>query len=358
MVVVKDATKEEEPSEMEVSTIGLDLGKRVFQVHGVDASGAVVVRKRLRRGEVLRFFGGLPGCLVGMEACAGAHYWARELQGLGHEVRLMPPSYVKPYVKRGKTDAADAAAICEAVGRPSMRFVAVKTAERQAALTLHRARDLLVRQRTMLANHLRGLLAEFGIVAGCGRGPLNRLVEELAQGDHDGLPEMARTALLEVVGQLRDAEARITALEREILAWHRANADSRRLATIPGVGPLTASALAASIADAGAFRSGRDLAAWIGLVPRQNCSGGKERLGHISKQGDRYLRRLLVLGATAALRHRKVRDRAGGQWLAGLQARRPGRVVTVALANKMARTAWALLARGETFRAKAAKAAA
>ena len=343
---------------MEVSTIGLDLAKRVFQVHGVDAAGAVVVRKRLARGALLGFFAGLPGCLVGMEACAGAHYWAREIGALGHTVRLMPPRYVKPYVRRGKSDAADAAAICEAVGRPSMRFVAIKTVDQQAALLQHRSRDLLVRQRTMLVNAIRAHLAEFGIVAAGGRSALNRLLVELEDGTQAMLPAAAWAALHGLVSQVRAAEAQIRAIEAEIVAWHRANAASRRLATMPGVGPIIASALAASVPDATAFRSGRDLAAWIGLVPRQNGSGGKERLGPISKQGDRYLRRLLVLGATAVLRHAGVRERAGGAWLAGLQARRPGRVVTVALANKMARTAWALLARGETWRPRAHRVAA
>ena len=343
---------------MQVTIIGLDLAKQVFQVHGVDAAGAVVLRQRLRRRAVVRFFEGLPPCLVGMEACAGAHYWAREIGAFGHEVRLMPPRYVKAYVQRGKTDAADAAAICEAVGRPSMRFVAIKTADQQAALLLHRSRDLLVRQRTMLVNALRAHLAEFGLVAAGGRSALNRLLAELEAGGGAALPALAWGALQGLIDQLRAAEAQIDTVERAIVAWHRANADSRRLATIPGIGPIIASALAASVPDATAFRSGRDLAAWIGLVPRQNCSGGKERLGPISKQGDRYLRRLLVLGATAVLRHAGVRERAGGAWLAALQARRPGRVVTVALANKMARTAWALLARGETWRPRADRVAA
>ncbi len=337
---------------MQVSTIGLDLAKRVFQVHGVDAAGAVVVRKRLRRGEVLRFFAALSPCLVGMEACAGAHYWARELAALDHAVRLIPPRYVKPYVKRGKNDAADAAAICEAVGRPSMRFVPVKTDEQQAVLMLHGVRDLLVRQRTMLANAIRAHLAEFGIVAARGRVSLDRLIAEIEGGGHAGVPDLARTALRALIEQLRAAEGRIADIEREILAWHRASPDSRRVATIPGIGFLGASALVAKVPDPAQFRSGRDLSAWIGVVARQTSSGGKQRLGGISKQGDRYLRRLLVLGATAVLRHRSAREALGGAWLDGLLARRPGRVVTVALANKMARIAWALLMHGETFRAR------
>lgn len=341
---------------MQVSTMGLDLAKRVFQVHGVDAAGTVVVRKRLRRAEVLPFLAALPPCLVGMEACAGAHYWAREVAALGHRVRLLPPAYVKAYVRRGKNDAVDAAAICEAVGRPSMRFVPVKTEEQQAVLMHHRSRDLLIRQRTMLVNALRAHLAEFGIVAAQGRAGVHRLVAMLADEDA-ALPATARPALMVLARHLADTEARIAAIEAEILAWHRASEVSRRLATIPGVGPLTASALTATIADPAAFRSGRDLAAWMGLVPRQTSSAGKQRLGGISKQGDRYLRRLLVLGATAVLRHRSLRDKAGGAWLQGLLARRPARVATVALANKMARIAWALLLRGETWRAKAPAAA-
>lgn len=337
---------------MQVSTIGLDLAKRVFQVHGVDEAGAVVVRKRLRRGEVLRFFAALAPCLVGMEACSSAHYWARELKALGHEVRLMPPSYVKPYVKRGKNDASDAAAICEAVTRPSMRFVAVKTAEQQGVLMLHRSRDLLVRQRTMLANAVRAHLAEFGVVAARGHAQLRRLMAEIDGGGHDGVPEFARTALRGLFEQLRAAEARIDAIEREIVAWHRASAESRRLATIPGIGPITASALTATVPDPKQFRCGRDLAAWLGLVPRQRSTGGKERLGGISKQGDRYIRRLLVIGATSVLRSARARTTADGDWIRSLLLRRPARVVTVAQANKMARTAWALLARGETYRAR------
>jgi transposase len=337
---------------MQVSTIGLDLAKSVFHVHGTDAGGAAVVSQRLRRGEVMRFFAKLPPCLVGMEACAGAHFWARELAVFGHTVRLMPASYVKAYVKRGKNDASDAAAICEAVGRPSMRFVAVKTADQQAVLMLHRTRDLLVRQRTMLANALRAHLAEFGIVTDRGRVHLDRLITELEDGTHAAVPELARLALRELIQQLRAAEARIAATEREIVAWHRASAVSRRLATIPGIGPITASALAATMPDARQFRSGRDLAAWIGLVPRQKSSGGKERLGRICKQGDRYLRRLLVIGGTAVLRHDRARRALGGAWLSGLLKRRPARVATVALANRMARIAWALLAHGGTFRAR------
>ena len=343
---------------MQVTTIGIDLAKHVFQVHGVDEAGAVVVRQRLRRAQVTSFFAALGPCLIGMEACASAHHWARELSALGHEVRLMPPSYVKPYVRRGKNDATDAAAICEAVRRPSMRFVAVKTAEQQGALVLHRSRDLLVRQRTMLVNALRAHCAEFGHVAARGRAGLMRLLAAIEAGDLATLPEPTRGALSLLGAQLREVDARIKAVEREILAWHRASPASRRLASIPGIGPITASAFAATVGDARQFRSGRELAAWLGLVPRQNSTGGKARLGAISKQGDRYLRRLLVIGATAVLRHAKVRDRAGGAWLDALLQRRPARVATVALANKNARIAWALLVREEYYRPRHASAAA
>ena len=336
---------------MQVTTIGLDLAKHVFQAHGVDAEGRPVLRRRLRRSEVVGFFAGLPACLVGMEACATAHHWARELQRLGHRVRLMPPAYVKAYVKRGKTDAADAEAICEAVTRPTMRFVPIKTADQQAALVLHRTRDLLVRQRTVLIDALRGHMAEFGIIAPQGAARIGELVAEIVAGEASGpLPQLARQALLTLVGELQALGGRIKAVEGEIMAWHRANEASRRLATIPGIGPITASAIVAAAPDPTVFRSGRQFAAWIGLVPRQNSSGGKERLGGISKQGDRYLRRLLVVGATAVIRHARTRSDAEGGWLRGLLGRRPARLASVALANKTARIAWAVLARGGAYR--------
>jgi transposase len=336
---------------MQVTTIGLDLAKHVFQVHGVDAEGQPLLRRRLRRSEVIAFFAGLPSCLIGMEACATAHHWARELGRLGHRVRLMPPSYVKPYVKRGKTDAADAEAICEAVTRPTMRFVPAKTADQQAALVLHRTRDLLVRQRTVLINAIRGHMAEFGIVAPQGATRVGELVAEIVAGEDSGpLPRLARQALLTLVAELEALGRRIKAIEAEIMAWHRANEASRRLATIPGIGPITASAIVATVPDPAVFHSGRQFAAWIGLVPRQNSSGGKERLGGISKQGDRYLRRLLVVGATAVVRHARSRSDAEGNWLRGLLERRPARLASVALANKTARIAWAVLTRGETYR--------
>jgi len=330
-----------------VSTIGLDLAKHVFQVHGVDARGAIVVQRRLRRSEVLKFFARLEPAIVGMEACSTSHYWARELQALGHEVRLMPAQYVKAYVKRQKNDAADAAAICEAVSRPSMRFVPVKTAEQQAAVMLHRSRDLLVRQRTMLINSLRAHLAEFGMIEARGPGKVWPLAALIENGD-SRVPELARRALLPLIAQLQASETQIEAIDAEILAWHQASEMSRRLATIPGVGPVIASAIAASVPDASAFGTGRQFAAWLGLVPRQNSTGGKPRLGRISKQGDANLRRLLIIGAQSVLRW--ARPGKSNAWIIALMARRPRKVAAVALANKMARIAWALMARGECYR--------
>lgn len=331
---------------MEVTTIGLDIAKRVFQVHGADAAGRAVLRRKLGRAEVLEFFRALPPCLVGIEACGTAHHWARQIRALGHEVRLVPAAYVKPYVKRGKTDAADAEAICEAVARPTMRFVPVKTPEQQAVLVLHRTRDLLVRQRTMLVNALRGHMAEFGIVARQGVGGVSELLASLRDGPAD-LPALACDALRGLADEIEALEARIGAIEAAILAWHKGNEASRRLATVPGIGPITASALVASVGDVSNFASARHFAAWIGLVPKQNSTGGKPRQGGISKAGDRYLRRLLVLGATTVIRHNT--KAAGQSWLAGVIARRPKLVAAVAQANKAARIAWALLARGGTY---------
>jgi transposase len=301
---------------------------------------------------VLAFFARLAPCLVGMEACATAHHWARELAKLGHRVRLIPPAYVKPYVRRGKNDAADAAAICEAVTRPSMRFVAVKAVDQQAALMAHRSRDLLIRQRTQLANALRGHLAELGLVAAQGREGLATLIGLVEAPAAGTLPPGCRAALRPLVGQLASLQQQIAALDKVIRAQHRASAASRRLETIPGIGVIGATAIAATITDPSVFKSGRDLAAWIGLVPRQNSSGGKARLGGISKQGDRTLRRLLVAGASAVLRHARSHPDKH-PWLIQLLARRPAKVAVVALANKMARIAWAVLVRGETYRAPA-----
>ena len=340
----------------EVITIGLDIAKQVFQVHGIDSAGQVAVRRQLRRAEVLKFFAGLAPCRVGMEACGTSHHWARQIGALGHEVRLLPPAHVKPYVKRGKkNDAADAAAICEALSRPHMEFVPVKTEASQAVLMLHRTRDLLVRQRTMLINALRGHLAEFGIVAGQGKGNFAKLVVCLETAEGEALPELARSALRLMAAQIDDANAKIESLEREIVAQHRHDTASRRLASIPGIGPIIASVIAAAVPDASVFKSGRQFAAWLGLVPSQNSTGGKERLGHITKAGDRYMRRLLVIGATGLIRYKRKNVPGGLDWLNGLLARKPVRLVTVALANKMARIAWAILCRGEIYRDAAAQ---
>ena len=335
---------------MEIRALGIDLAKSVFQLHGVDADGSVVLRKKLRRGAVLDILRTLPPCLIGMEACASAHQWGREIAALGHEVRLIPPAYVKPYVKRHKNDAADAEAICEAVTRPSMRFVPVKTPEQQSVLMLHRARDLLMRQRTMLLNAMRAHLAEFGIITAQGPAKVLDLVARLRKGELIELPDIVRSALLALAAQLDSLVLGIRALERELLAWHRSNAASQRLETIPGVGLITATALAASVPDPSVFRSGRQFAAYLGLVPRQNSSGGKERLGGISKMGNSYLRRLLVVGATSVIRRAGANPTKTGAWVRSLLERKPARLTTVAVANKTARIAWALLARGESYR--------
>ena len=335
---------------MQISTIGLDIAKNVFQVHAIDAAEKVVARKPLRRSQVIAYFKALPPCLVGMEACASAHHWARELTKLGHEVRLMPAKDVKAYVKRNKNDAADAEAICEAVRRPTMRFVRVKSAEQQGHLMQHRTRDLLIRQRTQLINAMRSHLAELGIVAAQGREGLKKLLEFIAAPNDDQLPINARASLMMLAAQLQALQTLIGSIEKRIMAQHRANEASRRLETIPGIGHLGASTIAAVVTDPKAFRTGRDFAAWIGLVPRQNSTGGKQKLGPISKQGDRYLRRILVVGAHSVLRRARQQPEKY-PWLTQLLARRPFKVVAVALANKMARIAWALLAKGGTYQA-------
>jgi transposase len=335
---------------MQINTIGFDLAKNVFQVHGVDADERVVVRKQLRRSQVIAFFAALPPCLVGMEACASAHYWARELRKLGHEVRLMPAKYVKAYLKRNKNDAADAEAICEAVRRPTMRFVPIKSAAQQGQLMQHRTRDLLIRQRTQLINALRAHLAELGIVAAQGNEGVKQLLAIVADDRDERLPLDARASVIVLATHLEGLQTMIGAIEKRIKAQHRANEVSRRLETIPGIGVIGATAIAATIVDPMVFRSGRDFAAWIGLVPRQDSTGGKQKLGPISKQGDRYLRRILVVGAHAVLR-RARQNPEKYPWVTQLLARRPFKVVAVALANKMARVAWALLAKGGTYRA-------
>jgi len=341
---------------MQITTIGLDIAKNVFQVHGIDAAEKVVIRKQLRRGQVLKFFASLAPCLIGMEACATAHYWARELTKLGHEVRLMPAKDVKAYVKRNKNDAADAEAICEAVRRPTMRFVRAKSAEQQGRLMQHRTRDLLMRQRTQVINALRAHLAELGIVAAQGREGLKQLLAIIADEKDARLPIDARASLVVLAAQLQALQTMIGLIERRLLVQHRANEASKRLESVPGIGLIGASAIAATVADPNAFRSGRDFAAWIGLVPRQDSTGGKQKFGPISKQGDRYLRRILVVGAHSVLRRAK-KNPEKYPWLTQLLARRPFKVVAIALANKMARVAWALLARGGSYRVPALAAA-
>jgi transposase len=320
-----------------ITTIGLDIAKSVFQVHGVDAQGGVVIRRQLKRRYVLTFFQKLPPCLVGIEACASSHYWSRELQALGHTVRLMPPAYVKPYVKRQKNDAADAEAICEAVTRANMRFVPTKTPEQQSCLMLHRTRHLFIRQQTAVINAIRAHLAEFGIVAPVGRNGVEELLKVIADPSDRRVPEIARACLAALGTQLRRLKEQILEFDRMIRAWHRSSEMSMRLDECPGVGPVLATALVASIADPKVFRSGRNFSAWIGLVPKQHSSGGKDRLGGISKQGDRYLRGLFVVGALAVIRYAKIYGTKHRPWLTALLARRPAKVAAIALANKIAR---------------------
>ncbi len=334
---------------MEVTTVGLDLAKHTFQVHAIDASGAVIVRKALRRSQLLPFFAKLAPCLVGMEACGTSHHWARELIRLGHEVRLMPPAYVKPYVKRGKTDAADAEAICEAVTRPTMRFVPVKSCDQQAALSMHRTRDLLVKQRTQLVNMMRGLLAEFGVDIPEGLERALMMARQVIDGEAPDVPAAAVKMVGMLSQQALDTHAQLREIDRALASLQRTDEVARRLATIPGIGPVGATALAASVTDPGQFRSGRQFAAWLGLTPRQNSSGGKERLGRITKMGDRYLRKLLVIGATLLVRRASQATDTVGRRLADLLTRKPVRLATVAMANKLARIVWAVLVRGEVY---------
>ena len=336
----------------DVSTIGLDIAKSVFQAHGADASGAVLFRKKLGRARLLAFFAAQPKCVVAMEACAGAHHWGRELMKLGHTVRLIPPAYVKPFVKRQKNDAADAEAICEAAQRPTMRFVPVKSAEQQACGVVFRARDLLVHQRTQLMNALRGHLAEYGHVAPKGVMYVGRLIAEIEYPDSD-LPQAARVSLVGLVRMLERLDGEIAQLDAEIGRRAKEDPVARRLMTIPGIGPITAAALTALAPAAQAFRCGRDFSAWVGLTPVQRSTGGKQKLGQITKAGERTLRRLLVIGASAVIKQALLRGAPPGSWLAQMLARKPRMLVAVALANKTARIVWALLVKGGIYRAPA-----
>lgn len=336
---------------MKITTVGIDLAKNVFQVHGVDERGKTVVRRRLRRNQVLAFFVQHPPCLVGMEACGGAHYWARKLQAQGHTVKLMAPQFVKPYVKANKTDAADAEAICEAVSQPSMRFVPIKNAEQQAILSLHRARQGFVRARTAQANQIRGLLTEYGITLPQGISHVANRLPEIIEDAANELPDLLRDLLQRLVAHLRELNHQVQVLEERIDAWHRANEASQKLAKIPGIGPLTASALTASIGDAKSFKNGRELAAWLGLVPRQHSSGGKPLLLGISKRGDTYLRTLMIHGARSVIRVAEHKSTPTDRWSTQLMERRHNNVAAVARANKNARIVWALLAHGRDYNA-------
>ena len=336
---------------MQITTIGLDTAKNLFQVHGADAQGRPVLKRKLARGKVQEFFATLPRCLVGLEACAAVHYWARELTKLGHEVRLMPPQYVRAYVKTNKHDAADAEACCEAVTRPGMRFVPVKGEDQQSLLMLHRVREQLLKQRTATINALRAHLAEFGIVAAQRQMGLRELLAVVADPEDRRVPPLARELLQVLAEHLRGLAERMAELDRRLVEAARGDAACARLAAVPGIGPVIATALVATVGDAKAFASGRHLAAWAGLVPRQHSSGGKERLLGISKRGDSYLRRQLMHGARALVKVSKGREGKPWAWIDGLLARRPFNVVVAAVANKLARIAWALLSRGEDYRA-------
>lgn len=336
----------------EVTTIGLDLAKQVFHVHGADASGSASFSRKVTRGKLLGFFAAQPRCVVAMEACASAHHWARELARLGHDVRLIPPAYVKPFVKRQKNDARDAEAICEAAQRPGMRFVAVKSEAQQASAAVFRARDLMVRQRTQLINALRGLVAEHGWVAPQGRFRMAQMMADI-EDPACQLPEAARAVFLVMIDAIRSLDARIEGFDREIAGRAKQDPDARRLVTIPSVGPVIATAILALAPPAESFDSGRDFAAWLGLTPRQRSTGGKERLGSITKAGERTLRRLLIIGASAVVRQASRHGAPEGSWLAKMLARKPRMLVTVALANKTARIIWALLAKGGVYQAPA-----
>ena len=334
---------------MKITTIGIDLAKAVFQIHGVNEHGKVVVRKQLKRAEMFSYFANLEPCLIGMEACGSAHYWARKLEGYGHAVKLMAPQFVKPYVKTNKNDMADAEAICEAVGRPNMRFVAMKTVEQQAILSVHRARQGFVKARTAQGNQIRGLLSEFGIVIPQGIRSIMKQVPDILEDGENGLPGTMRNLIERLTENLKEMDRQAKELEAQIQLWHRENEASRKLAEIPGLGPITASAIVATVGDAREFKNGRQLAAWMGLVPKQNSSGGKQNLLGISKRGDTYLRTLMIHGARAVIRFAENKAEPES-WVRKLMARRNKNVVAVALANKNARIVWALLANDRTFR--------
>lgn len=339
---------------MDVTTIGIDLAKNVFHVHGVTDDGAIAFNKPLRRAQVLPFFAKLDPCLVGMEACSSAHYWGRELRALGHDVKLMPPAYVKPYVKRGKTDAADAEAICEAVTRPTMRFIEIKSAEQQALLCQHRAREIMVGQRTQLSNTIRGLLGEFGVTIRKGLGYIRRFAEDMENDDCQELPGDALDVIRSLCGQLLTLDARIARLGQAIADAAKRDRRIKLLQTIPGIGVINASAIVATIGDGHQFKSGRDLAAWVGLTPLNKSSGGKERLGKISRMGDRYLRQLLVVGMSSQARLARSHPERIDPWTTSILERKPTRLATVAMANKTARIIWAVLTKNEPYAPKAA----
>lgn len=334
---------------MKITTVGIDLAKLVFQIHGVDERGKVGVRKQLKRAEMSSYFINLEPCLIGMEACGSAHYWARKLEGYGHTVKLMAPQFVKPYVKSNKNDMADAEAICEAVGRPNMRFVAIKTIEQQAILSVHRARQGFVKARTAQGNQIRGLLSEFGVIIPQGIRSITKQIPEILEDGENGLPGTMRNLLERLTENLKEMDRQVKELEEKIQLWHRENVASRKLAEIPGLGPITASAIVATVGDAREFKNGRQLAAWMGLVPRQHSSGGKQNLLGISKRGDTYLRTLMVHGARAVIRFAENKAEPD-VWLGKLMARRNKNVAAVALANKNARVVWALLANDRIFR--------
>jgi len=334
---------------MKITTIGIDLAKEVFAIHGVDERGHAALRKQLKRGEMATFFVNLAPCLIGMEACGSAHHWARKLEEFGHTVKLMAPQFVKPYVKTNKNDAADAEAICEAVSRPNMRFVTKKTTEQQAILSVHRARQGFVKARTAQGNQIRGLLSEFGIVIPLGIKTISKRVPEILEDGENGLPGVMRHLIERLTDNLKEMDRQVNELEAQIQLWHRENALSRKLAEIPGLGPITASAIVATVGDAREFKNGRQLAAWLGLVPRQHSSGGKQNLLGISKRGDTYLRTLLIHGARAVIRFAENKAEPDS-WIRKLMARRNKNVAAVALANKNARIIWALLAKDRMFR--------